>query len=348
MARKDRDTTSKSNGDDGDSGPKPAPPSRLRMWLEEAWEGWLKSVGLILLLGGAYVAYRLTPESDRSESFFGSALVLLVVLGSIAATALPAWSMVKTPASRALFVTMVAVWAVAAGYPTLRTTLPPRAIGDVHLTTAQPNATIKVDRPGALELSVSGHFKQHGMSEAEANYAIKVASSGTTDEVDGTLKRSLVSLRTSRRGGRSTTVQERTENTHRLATVRGPGELTFTTDSIDDKELEDGLTIAVRPGALNPLLFMILSALVVVVALGFDARLVDAKSKVKTYLTAGAAMTLVFAIHFPDEATPHSLVRPAIGAAVLGILIGGLGGWLLGAIGRLLFGPKSAPKKSRR
>jgi hypothetical protein len=48
------------------------------------------------------------------------------------------------------------------------------------------------------------------------------------------------------------------------------------------------------------------------------------------------------------EATPHSLVRPAVGALVLGLLAGGGGGWVLSGLARLLFGPPRPKKAARR
>jgi hypothetical protein len=101
----------------------------------------------------------------------------------------------------------------------------------------------------------------------------------------------------------------------------------------------------VRPAALNPIIFLVLSGLALLLAIGFDARLGDKKSKTKTYLSAAVGFCLVFAIAFPAEATPHSLVRPAVGALVLSTALGALGGWLLGVTGRALFGVSTAKKR---
>lgn len=329
-----------------EKGDEPAPrkraPSTIGLWFEEAWEGWLKPLGGIGLLAIAYLLYKfdLVPETIA-----GAALVLIIVVGSIAVAALPAWGRVKTPGTRALFITFVALWAVGTGYPSLRSALPPRTQAEVKLTASALSGKAHVETTGPLELTVSGHFKGAAMAEADANYTITVDSPGGHDEVSGTLKRALVRYRAGRRGGTSTAIQERTEELHRLANARG--DLTLSTDGIDDK-LEGGLTIDVRSAGLNPIIFLLLGGLALLLALIFDARLADPKAKVKTYLTAGVAVCYVFAIHYPSEATPSSLVRPAVGALVLALLIGGLGGWLLGALARLLFGPKTARKSSRR
>src|SRR5581483_11395808 len=188
-------------------------PSTIGLWFEEAWEGWLKSLGGIGLILIAYLLYKfdLVPET-----LAGAALVLIVIVGAIAMTALPAWSFVKTPVARGLFVTFLAVWAVGTGYPTMRSALPPRSLAEVKLTPTQLAAKAHVEHTGPLELTVSGHFKGAAMAEADANYTITVDSAGGHDEVSGTLKRALVRYRAGRRGGTSTSIQERTEELHRL------------------------------------------------------------------------------------------------------------------------------------
>jgi hypothetical protein len=332
----------KNDKDGGDDGTPPARrPSQLQLWFEEAWEGWLKPIGLIGLIGVAYLLYKFDLVS---EAVAGAALVLLIVIGTIAATALPAWSLARTSAMKALFVTFVAIWAVSVGYPSLRAAIPPRALAEVHLAPGQLSAKAPIDPHHSLELTVSGRFKHVGMQEAEAGYSLTVAGGGASDEVSGSLKRSLVHYRAGRRGGTTSAISEHTENKHRLPTVRG-GELSITADAIDE-QLDDGLAISVRPGGPNPIIFIVLSVVALLFGIGFDARLQDGKSKVKTYLAAGVGVTLVFAVNFPGDATPHSLVRPAVGAVVLALLIGGLGGWVLGAVAKVLFGPKL--KKARR
>ncbi len=341
-ARKNKDDQ---NTDDNgaDDAPAKRRPSGLALWFEEAWEGWLKPMGLIALLGLAYLLYKFDLVA---EPLAGAVLVFGIILGSIAATALPAFPMARSPGMRAAFVAFLAIWAVSTGYPSLRSAIPPGALAEVHLA---PNAlSAKADVPprSSLEVTVSGRFKTQGMQEAEANYSVTVAGGGNSDDVSGSLKRSLMRFRAGRRGGTSTALSEHTEQAHRLPSVRG-GELVISTDGLDE-QLADGLTVSVRSGGPNPLIFIIASVVALLMAIFFDARLYDPKGKVKTYLTAGVALTLVFAINFPMEATPHSLVRPAVGAAVLAILIGGIGGWIVGSVARLLAGPKAAAKKSRR
>src|SRR5579862_7481324 len=103
--------------DQKDAAPKKRAPSTLGLWFEDAWEGWLKPLGGIFLLLIAYALYKfdIVPETIAGVGF-----VLIVIVGAIVMTALPAWPLVKTPGQRGLFVAFVALWAVAVGYPSLR------------------------------------------------------------------------------------------------------------------------------------------------------------------------------------------------------------------------------------
>jgi hypothetical protein len=327
---------------DGDGG-EPAAPKRqvsaLQLWLEEQWEGWLKSVGTILLFAIAYMLYRFDLVG---EGLAGAAFVAAVIIGSLLSVALPAWPLVQTPLQRALFLTSMVLAAGATGYPSMRAAIPPQARGEVRLTAAQPSGSLHVDGDGPWELSVGGSFKQAG-GEAEVGYTIKASGGGNSDEISGSINRKLLHFR-SRKGGSSTSLQEQTESVHRLPTVRG-GEISFTVDGVDD-QLADGLHVEVRPSGPNPILFIVLGAVALLLALGLDARLTDAKGKVKSYLAVGVGICFVFAIFFPGEATPHSLVRPAVGELARALGLGGIGGWVLGALGRVMFGPKI--KKAKR
>jgi hypothetical protein len=316
--------------------------SSFQVWWEGAWEEWIRPLGVIFLCAIAYVLYKFDLISEGTA---GAILVIGVVLGTLAAGALPAWPLCRTATQRGMMAALVALWVLGTGYPAIRAALPPPALSEVHLTPAQLSQKLHLNADGPYEISVSGHFKQAGASEAEASYNLKVEGGGQSDEVSGDLKRSLVHLRTSRRGT-STSVQEHTEQSHRLPNVRG-SELTITAEGIDE-ELEGGLEVAVRRAGPNPMIFLILGGLAALLALVLDVLLSaksdpkspKSKTSTKTYLTAAVGVALVFAINFPMEVTPHSLVRPAVGALVLALVTGGLGGWLLAGIARLLAGPK--------
>jgi hypothetical protein len=312
------------------------------MRLEEAWEGWLRPVGLIVLCLGLYLAYRadLLPESTA-----GFLVVVAVAFGPAALAALPAWERAKrlSPVMKGLFVAMMGAWLIGVGYPSLRAASPPKPVGETQLKEGLTTNVVKLDAPGRYEALVSGHFKQAGSAEAEASYDIEARTGLDAESFSGTLKRSLMRVRAGRRGGVSTTLAERTENLHRLTKTLGP-QITFSTASLDPQLGPEGLTIAVRPAGPNPIVFWVLSALAVALALFFDGILTEPRARERTYLAMAAGLALVFGIAFPDDATPHSLVRPAVGAFVLALLTGAIGGWMMSALVRLARAPRRATK----
>lgn len=329
-------------------GEKANPPTRFELWWEEAWEGWISSVIPLVLLAIGYLFYKFDLVS---EHFAGVAVVLIIIGGSIISLALPVWSIVRerSPGVRALFITTITVALVATLWPSLRVASPPAPLAETHLGANALTQTVKTGTTGPYEITVSGHFKKAGMQEAAGNYTLNLKSGNQTEEIDGTLSRTLVQVH-GRRGGGSSEVQEQTEHSHRLQSITG-SEITFSTDGIDDA-LSDGLTIAVRSAGPNPLFFWIFGGLACLVAIGFDARTTDAKGRLKTYLAAGTGIALAFAIVFPYDASPHSTVKPAVSALLLALVIGGLGGALLSVVARALFGPKiskvSKVKRTRR
>src|SRR5678815_6021318 len=102
--------------------------SAVVMWIEDQWEGWLKSVGSIILFAIAYVLYKFDLVS---EGLAGAGFVLAVIGGSLGSVALPAWPMVKSQFQKTLFVAVIAVAAIVTGYPAMRAAIP---VSYTHLT----------------------------------------------------------------------------------------------------------------------------------------------------------------------------------------------------------------------
>ncbi len=138
---------------------------------------------------------------------------------------------------------------------------------------------------------------------------------------------------------------ERNEEVHRLPLVTGP-DVTLTTDGVDD-QLDGVLQVQFRVGSLPVEWFWGLGALAFLLGLVLDTILTDGKTRTRAYFAAAMGISLVFAVRFPQEATPHSLVRAAVSELLLSLAVGGLGGWLLSGFTRLLFGPK-LPKKTKK
>jgi hypothetical protein len=315
--------------------------TQLQLWFEDAWEGWIRPLGLILLLAIGYLLYKFDIVGERTT---GITAVLAIVVGAIVVGALPALPLATKPWQRALLATMVAAALAGMVYPSVRAAVPGRQYVEATLTNDKPTATMTTGAAGPYELLVSGHFKDAGRQDAEATYNLKVTDNGGgSEEVNGEIARKLVTIH-SRKGGSSSSVQEQNEEKHRLGKILGP-QVTVTADGVDE-QLENGLTVALRAGGLDPVVFIVLGALAILIALVLDTRLVDVKGKQKAYLTAAMAIAFSFSMYYWRDATPSRLVKTAVSALFFALIVGGIGGWAAGGIARALFGPKIPKKKS--
>ncbi|HEX8953285.1 MAG TPA: hypothetical protein VF945_15630, partial [Polyangia bacterium] len=229
--------------------------TQLQLWFEEAWEGWIRPLGLMLLLAIGYLLYKFDIVSEHTA---GVVAVLGIVVGAIVVGALPALPLTRAPWQRALLGTMVAAALGGMVYPAVRAAVPGKVFAEATLTSDKPSATLATGAAGPYELMVSGHFKEAGRSDAEASYAIKATDNGGgSDDVSGEIARKLVTIRS--RKGSSSSVQDLNEAKHRLGHVRGP-QVTLTADGVDE-QLEGGLAVQLRPGGLDPVVFIVLGAL---------------------------------------------------------------------------------------
>jgi hypothetical protein len=316
--------------------------SAFRLWFEHAWEGWIRPLGAIFLLAIGYLLYKFEIVGEHTA---GLIAVLAVIVGAIVLGALPALPLTRAPWQRAALATLVLAAFGGMVYPAVRSAVPGKSLAEAVLTNAKPTATLTTGQSGPYELLVSGHFKEAGRNDAEAGYIIKVSDNGGgSDEVTGSIQRKLVVIRS--RKGSSSSVQEQTEEKHRLAHVRGP-QVTLTADGVDE-QLEGGLTATLRPGGLDPIVFIVLGAFAILIGVILDTRLVDAKGKQKSYLTAATAIAYAFALYYWREATPSRLVKTAVSGMLFALLVGGLGGWLVGGMARGLFGIKPPKKTAKR
>jgi hypothetical protein len=313
--------------------------TQFQLWFEHAWEGWIRPLGLMILLAVGYMLYKF---EIVGEHLAGLIAVLAVVVGAIVVGAMPALPLTRAPWHRALLATMVAAALGGMVYPAVRAAVPGKTFATAVLTNDKQSATLTTGTSGPYELLASGHFKEAGRSDAEASYALKISDNGGgSDEVSGMIARKLITIRS--RKGSSSSVQEQTEEKHRLAHVRGP-QVTITADGVDE-QLDGGLSVALRAGGLDPIIFIVLGALAILMALVLDTRLVDLKGKQKSYLTAATAIAFSFSMYYWREATPSRLVKTAVSGMLFALVVGGVGGWVVGGLARFLFGPKP-PKKS--
>lgn len=311
---------------------------------EEAWHGWLKPVGGIVLIVLAYMLY------DRGlikESLGGRLFVTAVMGGALFVGLEPVLQRAQAGRDRALYIGLAVLWALSCVTPLWRLVYwPAKTLAESRFAPSEKGGTITqtITLPdgesGPYEVDVSGALR--GSGEAEANYKLTFKGEGdATKEVEGAIKRTYFRERTSRRSAASVSVRtEHGEETHRLgSTIKGK---TLTVDAeIAGELLEDGLVVTVTRAWVNPAWFWLLGLIVCVLGVIADYRM-KAPKQAATYVAAAAAFTLAFVIYLPTDATPHHLVRPAVGGVVLALFVGALPGWVVSAIAQSY---KPRPKK---
>src|SRR6476646_8662748 len=125
--------------------------TQFQLWFEEAWEGWIRPLGLIVLLAIGYMLYKFDIVSEHTA---GIVAVLAIVVGAIVVGALPALPMTQKPWHRAALATMVAAALGGMVYPAVRAAVPGNFYSDETLTNEKPSATLTTGSSGPYELMV--------------------------------------------------------------------------------------------------------------------------------------------------------------------------------------------------
>src|SRR4051794_30293344 len=144
--------------------------TRFQLWFEDAWEGWIRPLGLLIVLAIGYLLYKFDLVSEHVA---GLVLVLAVVVGTIVVGALPARPLTRAPWQRALLVTLIATALAGMVYPVVRAAVPGATLAEAHLTADKLTATLATGKSGPYDVTVIGHFKEAGRSDAEAGYSLK-------------------------------------------------------------------------------------------------------------------------------------------------------------------------------
>ncbi len=330
----------------GDAADKPMdkPLTAYDAFMQQHWESWLQPVLLIVLCAGGYATFKF---QLLSESIIGIILSGILVGSVIYFTALPAFDLIQRKSSRTLFGILVLLWAFSSGYPTLRKSVPKQVLGQVTLTEANKTAKVQITGPstGPFELTVSGKLKSSGNQSAEPGYDITVTGEGGgSDTVSGGLKYQVLTTRS--RKGTNQIIINQNQRTERLSSAVHGREITISVDHVDDL-MENGLDVQINPRAIDPWLFRILGMLVVLCLMLVEATVGD--SKTKTHLVMASMGTVSFAWQFCDLATSTNLVRPAVDALFVGLLIGGIGGTIVGwAVRRISGRDKVRPREKEK
>ncbi len=324
VARGDKPLESKTK-----AAPAGPPPTAYQQFMEQHWDSWLSQVLLILLFGAGVAGYKL---EYLHESMVGIVLSGGLVASAIYMTAIPAYDLIQHSTGRRLFAVLCIIWAIAAGYPTLRKGMTRKVLAQTILT--EENKSVKLPigegQVGPFDVTVSGTVKAEAAQNANISYELTVAGEGGANtELSGEFTSSVHQSRV-RRGSTHWT-EQRNQIEHRLPKDIHGAELTVSTERVEDT-LQDGLHVTIHPQSYDPNWFFAAGLLVVLAMIYVESRVGD--SKTKTHLIMASASTLVFSFRYHMEATSTRMVAPTMDAVLLAAVIGGIGGTLIGAVVR--------------
>ena len=315
------------------SGPPAAPPTKYQQFMEQHWDGWLSQVLLIAVMGAGVVAYKM---DLLRESMIGIVLSGGLVAAAIYATAIPAYDLIRSSMGRQLFAALVVVWAIAAGYPTLRKGMSRKDLAVTVLTEEAKTAKLPIaeGQTGPFDVTISGTMKQEAGQNTNLGYEVTVTGDeGQSTEVSGEFTYAVHQARVRR--GTTNWKEQRNQIEHRLPSKIHGKELTVTTERVDDM-LQDGLHVTVHPRSYDPNWFFLAGILVVLAMIYVESKIGD--SKTKPHLIMASAITLVFSYQYHQNATANRMVAPTLDALILAAITGGIGGTAIGALVRRVSG----------
>lgn len=305
----------------------------MRGFVSQHWEGWLSQVLLMAIVGVGVLGYKL--EWLR-EGTIGLVLVGALLAVLIYGTAAPTYDLIENKTARTLFAVLAIFWAASVGYPALRKAVPRKVLGEAVLTPANMTAKIAVaeNSSGPFDVTASGTLRPDVGQEKRVDYAFKVTGDGGQEtELSGEFSVSTHQARVRR--GSNVWSEQHNQVEHRIpSSVRGR-EISVSTEQVDEL-LQSGLHVSLHPQSLDPQWFLLGGILVVLAMFFVESKVGD--SKTKTHLIMASASTLVFSWWFQKNATASRLVSPALDAALLAAVTGGIGGTLVGAVVRRISG----------
>ena len=228
----------------------------FQLWFEEAWEGWIRPLGLIVLLAIGYVLYKF---DIVSEHVAGVAAVLAIVVGAIVVGALPARPLVQKPWQRALLVAMVAAALGGMVYPSVRAAVPGRLYAEARPD--QRQAVADADDGRGRPVRADGLGPLQGGRPQRRRGDVQPQSRRQRRRQRRGLGRDRAQAGDDPQPQGLVVVGDRAERGEAPPRPRRSArKVTLTADGVDE-QLESGLAVSLRPGGLDPIIFIILGAL---------------------------------------------------------------------------------------
>lgn len=300
---------------------------------ESRWQPFLEDWGRLVVPGGiAAVLAALHFAGVLGDNGLGVSIGLVVLLSMIGAFAwivwsneFPRWVRTLTVATATLFVAGIIIPFVATVYPGSAkfSEVVSRDKADVPLGENVGSGFFSVE-VFAESMSLREASRQGG----EGQYRLLVGG----QEVSGRFSDTYRQVRSGRRGSQQIEQKHLTE----VATVRLPeGEKVLKVSRIDPVIGPD-LRVSVYRSLVPPPVSWALMVVVLVVGIFLDGRFQEQthRWRIAPFMGMGGAFLLIFASAFERG----SVTSAAVWSAILGGVVGFLGGWALSLLGRYVVG----------
>lgn len=302
----------------------------VRGWFEESWEGWLRPVSLIALVGALAGVYFLGWMGDAP---FARLLVSLFAVGAAVVPALHAVRVATKPWARVAAGAIGLVVAVALVWPIWKVTAPGDPIAQGGFGDKQTIDVAATPSSGLTILVEDVSLLTDQAPDRRHNYRIDLRDDADHHE---TLRGELSRHQRTGRGRKGAVT--RSEQVHAAAvhTIEWPSgapvHLTIVGGGAQ-------LLVQVFAGRVPWLLIIALLVVALLVGLYVDAR--GLPQETKTFVPHSAAIALLFLAMTYDAIDPLTPMRPVFGAALLSAVAGLLVGILLSWITRRALAPQA-------
>jgi hypothetical protein len=305
--------------------PKPAIPGT---WFEENWTSWLRPVVFISIAGLFVLLY----STGILPDFWAAVVIMFTLVGFVWYAAVSSDTKRFPEEKRPTAYALAALAALFVWVPVLFTFYPgtPRLLGDLKKKGDAIDLAPLGDTQSYM-IVAGGAFADESESNREVAYILEGFDGNRKVTMVGKIEQRMEEVK-SRRGVAGQTLKVHSQDKKNL-TLSATKPLTLISD-IDTKILPDGIRVAIYDPPLGGTWLLLGSVLFYLLLMMLDLKNVAEKGR--GYLAAGGGVLLIGALVFCSNAVPYTpftttsdLAQTALGAGIVGGILGSFGGLLL-------------------
>lgn len=297
-------------------------------WFEDNWASWLRPVVFI----GIASIFLLLYATGYLADFWAALVIMFVLVGLIWYAAVSSDTARFPEDKRTPVYALAALAALFAWVPVLFTFYPgePRLMGDLKKKGDALDLAPLGDTQRYM-IVAGGAFADDSGSNREVAYALEGFDGSKKVTMAGKIEQRMEQVK-SRRGVAGQTLKVHSQDKKNL-TLSSSKPLTLLTD-LDAKTMPDGIHVAIYDPPLGGSWLLLGSVLSYLLLMVFDLK--NVADTGKGYLAAGGGVLIAGALVFCTYAVPYApftttndLASTALGAGIVGGILGAFGGLLL-------------------